>query len=90
MDISTVSSNTFVQQVSGVVKSKHIENFDVNEDVNVVSSEEKSQNIGNGAVRSVERGSESNVGSGVDTDSGKNSGSDKQEEEIAQTLDVLV
>jgi len=90
MEISTVSNNTFIQQVGGVIKGKQIENPQPQEDVNVISAEEKSQNIGSGAVRNVEDSGESNNGSGVNSGASTDNGSAKEQEELAQVLDVLI
>ncbi len=62
MDISSVSSNTFVQQFGGVQTAKQTLKTDPHEDASVASTQETSQNTGVNAVRTVEQNSESNQG----------------------------
>lgn len=65
MEIGDVSSNTFVQQISGIQSSKQIQPTNPNNDANITAVLERSQNIGETSTRRIEEGATSEAGTGV-------------------------
>ncbi|MGR3178430.1 MAG: hypothetical protein ACUZ8E_10280 [Candidatus Anammoxibacter sp.] len=84
MEIGTLSSNTFVQQISGNTTSKQLQNSDQNDDANVTATLESSQNIGTNSVRKIEESSDTNSGPTV-----SDNDESTKENEAGALLDVL-
>ncbi len=71
MDISTVSNNTFVNQVSNVASNKQIHQVNQVDDANVSSVLKSSQNIGVHSKRNIERTTESERGKAFNANENK-------------------
>ncbi|MGR3318897.1 MAG: hypothetical protein ACUZ8O_10515 [Candidatus Anammoxibacter sp.] len=84
MEIGTLSSNTFVQQISGNTTNKQLQNSDQNDDANVTATLESSQNIGANSTRKIEESSGTDSGSTVSD----NNDESEKENEVGSILDV--
>ncbi|MGR3220898.1 MAG: hypothetical protein ACUZ8H_13930 [Candidatus Anammoxibacter sp.] len=83
MEIGDVSSNSLVLQITGMQTVKQLQPTNPNNDANITAVLEKSQNIGNNSVRTIEKSSESDTGAAV--------GSEEQGgNEEGAVLDLLV
>ncbi len=82
MDIGAVSSNTFVSQVSGLQSGKQLQQNNSNDDANIISSLETSQNIGNVTERPVEDVSDSNSSNSAESNESNDS-------DVGSILDVI-
>ncbi|MGR3220586.1 MAG: hypothetical protein ACUZ8H_12345 [Candidatus Anammoxibacter sp.] len=85
MEIGSLSSNTFIQQISGNVTNKQLQNTNPTDDANVTATLESSQNIGEDSVRKIEQGSGADSGPTVSD----NNDEPKTEDETGALLDVL-
>lgn len=85
MDIESVSSNTFVQQITGVQSTKQTHQVNQTDDTSFSATLQSSQNIGNNSIRKIEQSTENNAGSGVDEKE-----ESKGKGETKQFLDILV
>lgn len=83
MDIGSVSSNTFINQI-GLQAPKQTQQTDSHDDANIVATLENSQNVGNNAERTVEDSSESDSSNSTESESNKN------EEDTGTVLDEIV
>ncbi len=82
MDIGAISSNTLIQQISGIQTGRQIHHANPTEDANLNATLASSQKIDAKSVRSVEQGSEGSKGEGVKDEK-------QLEERIDQRLDVF-
>lgn len=86
MDIGTVSSNTFIHQISNVHVNKQVHLANQGDDMNFSASLKIAQNIGSNTVRNVEQSREGETSKGLNKD-------DRKSEERKKTnskLDIYV